>query len=216
MMANTLRKADQSEIEVLANRDESQLFDRKSRLIKPEKLSQTMSSFANTDGGDLLVGAENDGTWHGFDSMEDANPILAVAAAQMQLEFYTTEFLQNPTDGSYGLLFSIDRHPSIVRSTSGKVYQRNGAQNNNLTGEHLESLKRSKGESRYELTKTTATIEELSNSETMIDFMIHGSTSAEPSEFLKKNMLTVDGNGTIAATLLFADLPQAQIGRAHV
>lgn len=215
-MAISARLTNPDEIATLAERNEGQLFDRKSHKIAPAKLSHTMSSFANADGGDLLVGMEDDGTWSGFQKMEDANPILTVAADHMRAEFYSLEFIENPDDKTYGLLFSIDRHPVVVNSTSGNTYQRNGAQDRALSGEPLEALKRSKGESRYELTKTTATAGELSNSETMIDFMLNGAVWAEPDDFLRKNLLVNDGFGTIAATLLFADLPQAHLPNSAV
>jgi Putative DNA-binding domain len=52
---------------------EDHFHDRKSRRVTPAKLTKAMSAFANADGGELLVGIENDGAWDGFGKIEDCN-----------------------------------------------------------------------------------------------------------------------------------------------
>src|SRR5690606_17438524 len=111
---------------------------------------------------------------------------------------------------------TIDRHPNVVETESGNVYQRHGAQNLRLQGEQLEALRRSKGNASYELTTTHATVEELENSLTMIDFMVNGRVFSEPRDFLEKNRLVASGVGVIAGTVLFSDLPQAHLPYAAV
>lgn len=68
------------QLESLFTRDEDTFFDRKSRRIAPGTLAPTLSAFANTDGGELVVGIEDDGSWDGFSAVEDANDLVAVAA----------------------------------------------------------------------------------------------------------------------------------------
>lgn len=215
-MPITCRQATSQDILELQERPEGHLFDRKSRAIKPAKLSQSFSSFSNADGGELIVGIEDDGSWRGFDSMEDANELLSVAAAVMRSDFYSVDFIEHSEFHTFGVLFSIDRHPIVVESTSREVYQRNGAQNRQLSGEPLQALIRSKGESRYELTATSATVDELSTSDAMAEFMSGGSLWADPIEFLRKNLLLNEDHGTIAATLLFSDIPQVHLPNSAV
>ena len=62
---------------------ENFLNDIKAREIKPAKLSETISAFANAAGGDVYIGIEEDKiantrTWHGFDDPEQANAISHV------------------------------------------------------------------------------------------------------------------------------------------
>lgn len=45
---------------------ETHFLDRKSRRIAPAKLTRTISAFANSDGGEIYVGIEDDGTWDGL------------------------------------------------------------------------------------------------------------------------------------------------------
>lgn len=204
------------ELASYAERQEDQFFDRKSSAIKPAKLSQSFSSFANADGGGIFVGMEDDGSFVGLATIEDLNPILQVAAEVMSQSYYGVDFVRTAGDSGFGLLFTIERHPMLVRSAAGETYQRHGAQNRHLVEEALEALKRSKGEVRYELTSTAAPVEELANSEIMIDFMVNGRAFAEPAEFLYKQLLVKDGKSTIAGTLLFSDLPQVHLANSAV
>ena len=75
---------------------EDHFHDRKSRRVTPAKLTKAMSAFANADGGELLVGIENDGAWDGFGKIEDCNGHLRA----MEMLFpYGSEF--NSTDGTH-------------------------------------------------------------------------------------------------------------------
>ena len=215
-MSYNTRTIEDGELAFYAEREEDHYFDRKSSDIRPAKLSQSFSSFANADGGEIFVGLEDDGSFVGLPTIEDANPILQVAAETMSQSYYGVDFVRSAAYSGFGLLFTIERHPMLVNSAAGESYQRQGARNMHLQAEALEALKRSKGEVRYELTSTAAPIKELANSTVMIDFMINGRAFAEPSDFLYKQLLIKDGVSTIAGTLLFSDLPQAHLANSAV
>lgn len=215
-MSYETRVIEDAELAFYTERGEDHFYDRKSAIIKPSKLSQSFSSFANADGGEIFVGLEDDGNFAGFETVEAANPILQVAAEALSQSYYRVDFVHDSKRTGYGLLFTIERHPMLVRSAAGETYQRHGAQNKHLEGEDLEVLKRSKGEVRYELTATDAPTAELENSTTMINFMINGKSFAEPTEFLYKQLLVRDDKSTIAGTLLFSDLPQAHLPNSTV
>ncbi|GGZ11569.1 helix-turn-helix domain-containing protein [Pseudoduganella plicata] len=62
---------------------ESYWNDFKAKEIKPAKLSETVSAFANAAGGDIYVGISEDKqsqsmTWVGFDDVEEANAVAHV------------------------------------------------------------------------------------------------------------------------------------------
>lgn len=215
-MSYQIRRISNDELNHFSTRQEDHFFDRKSAQIRPAKLSQTFSSLANADGGEIFVGLEDDGTFKGFASIEDANPTINVAADVLSQRYYRVEFVTTDDQNRYGALFTIERHPALITSSAGEVYQRHGAHNRRLQGDDLETLKRSKGEVRYELTSTSATLDELENSTTMISFMIDGKAFAEPRDFLHKQLLVQDGQCTIAGTLLFSDLPQAHLPTSAV
>lgn len=205
------------EEDTYSQRDEDHYFDRKSADIKPSKLSQSFSAFANADGGEIILGFEDGGLFKGFDSVESANPIMQVAAEVLSERYYTAQFLRSETSNHVALLFTIERHPGLIRSSADQVYQRNGAQNRNIVGEDLEALRRAKGESRFELTTHDIQPVELENSVTMLSFMLDGTIFAEPKEFLRKQLLVLpDGKSTTAGVVLFSDLPQAHIPSSAV
>ena len=55
-----------NDIDVLAHTHEGQYFDRKSARIKPNDLAKIITAMANSAGGKVAVGIEDDGTVTGF------------------------------------------------------------------------------------------------------------------------------------------------------
>lgn len=55
-----------NDIDVLAHTPEGQYFDRKSARIKPNDLAKIITAMANSAGGKVAIGIENDGTVTGF------------------------------------------------------------------------------------------------------------------------------------------------------
>ncbi|EKT76862.1 transcriptional regulator [Rhodococcus opacus M213] len=210
------KKVDSGTIGYFDTQQENHFFDRKSARIAVAKLSQSISAFANADGGELLIGVEDDKTWRGFASVEDANPLLDTAFDRLKSGYFDAEFLNSDHFPGFVLHLSIERSPSVVYSTSDEAYIRNNAQNKKVTGERLDSLRRSKGDITYESHAIPASLEDLTNSETMIHFMLESDRISEPSEFLRKQGLLIDGNPTVAALLLYSDHPQGQLPHAGI
>lgn len=216
-MVVSTRVMSDAERESYGSRAEDHYFDRKSSSIKPAKLSQSFSAFANADGGEIVVGFEDAGEFVGIETVESANPLLQVAADTMSSSYYTVQFLSSESADGLAILFTIERHPGLIRSSSESVYQRNGAQNRSMSGADLESLRRAKGESRYELTEFKVDLSTLENSVTMVSFMLEGDIFAEPKEFLQKQLLVSrDKQATVAGIVLFSDLPQAHVPSSAV
>ncbi len=57
--------------DTICEEHEGQTFDRKSARISPQALAATIVSFANADGGIIVVGVEDDGTVSGIDRYRD-------------------------------------------------------------------------------------------------------------------------------------------------
>lgn len=211
-----IRNVDLQTIEALNKRPESHFFDRKSAKIAPSKLSQTISALANADGGEILIGVEDDKEWRGFSTIEDANPALDLAFDQLKLGYFNADFIHSDQFPGYVLHLGVERSPSVVYSTAGDAYIRNNASNRKAVGEQLDTLRRSKGDVTYEAQATTVEIDDLTNSETMIRFMLESDKLSEPSEFLRKQALLADGKPTVAAVLMYADHPQGALPYAGV
>jgi ATP-dependent DNA helicase RecG len=73
-----IEKITASQAAFILGEHEGQRLDFKSRRIAPATLSKSLSAFANTDGGEIYIGIEDDRLWDGFPGQEVANPLFAV------------------------------------------------------------------------------------------------------------------------------------------
>src|SRR5690606_8478374 len=72
-----------------------------------------------------------------------------------------------------------------------------------------DALKYNKGIVSFENELTDATEDLITNSETIIEFLIHVVPTAEPETWVRKQRLIRDARPTVAGVMLFADEPQA-------
>lgn len=215
MLYNTvLIKEDR--ISELLNIEENYFNDVKSKAIKPAKLSETVSAFANASGGDIYIGIdENTRTgcrqWNGFLDIEAANSIIQMLHDLAPLEnFYTVTFLRHPILNTLVLQLSIMKTAAIVNATDGIPYIRHNAQKDPAnTPEKLRRLQLDKGIAQFENEIVPETqIEEAVDSEIMELFANHVVPNIDKTQWLIKQRLCKDGQMTVAGTMLFMDEPQ--------
>lgn len=209
---------DQRQRDVILAIEEGHFHDVKAIEIRPSKLSEAVSAFANSSGGEIYVGIreEKQGSvktrlWAGFADIEAANPILQMLNQIAPLaDFISTSFLECPGEVGVVLKIEILRNGAITRSTDGIPYIRKGAQKLPVdTEQGLERLRLDKGISSYEDYKVSAGIDTIENSEVTLGFLLAIVPTAEPEPWLRKQRFIVDENPTVAGVLLFADEPQA-------
>lgn len=193
---------------------EGQFHDRKSAQIAPGKLTKTLSAFANAEGGELIVGIEDDGTWAGLPTVEAFNGHVQVMEQLFPYgSEFDYEFLEHP-DGTFGLQVIIQKSRDVKLASDGKAYIRRGAQS--LPVSSIEELRRKKGLTTHETATLKYDVAEITNSETIIRFMLHVVPDSEPEKWVKKQNLIVNGLPTVAGTLLFHDEPQVHLPRSAV
>lgn len=212
-----IKDVSDEEFAAIISLEESYFVDLKSKRIAPAKLSRTISAFANAGGGEWYVGIEEedgpDGKerrWDGFADQEEANPIFHVTGQLDPLSSnFSMQFLRR--EGKLGLVLHmvVSKTKDIVRSTDGSVYRRNNASNLPMKDEALKRLEYDKGIHSYEDEKVAIDLSEVSNSSTVIEFLIEAIPTGEPEEWLGKQFLLVDTQPTVASILLFSDSPQA-------
>lgn len=209
---------DERQRDLILGLEEDYFHDLKAIEIKPSKLSESVSAFANASGGEIYVGIREDKQgntkmrrWAGFGDIEDANAVLQMLNQVAPLaDFITTAFLA--CDGEPGVVLKIEilRNGSITKATDGIPYLRKGAQKLPVdTQEGLDRLKLDKGISSYEDYKVQAELATIENSEVTLSFLLRVVPTAEPEPWLRKQRFIVDQNPTVAGVLLFADEPQA-------
>lgn len=204
-------KITDEEVNKILSKDESHFFDIKSKQIKPASLTKTISAFSNADGGELFVGIEDDKTWNGFTSPEEANGHIQIFESLFPLGAgYHYQFFNNDKFQGFVLKIDVEKNPQIKYDSQGNIYIRRSAQNLKITtAEEIERLRRNKGISSFETETVNTDIQSISNSETIISFMLEIVPLSEPDAWLRKQHLIVGALPTVAGILLYNDLPQA-------
>lgn len=204
------------ELQKILSVEEGHFSDLKAVDISPGKLTNTLSAFANAEGGELFIGIDEDKQaqkrfWRGFANSEAANGHIQIFEQLFPLgQDYSYDFLRSPGENGLILKVEVRKTREIKQASNGKVYVRRGAQNLPVNSdEELSRLRRNKGLSSFETEPINAIPEVITNSETTIGFMIEIVPNAEPESWLAKQQLLVDQKPTVAGTVLFADEPQA-------
>lgn len=200
--------------EKILNVQENFLNDVKAKEIKPAKLSETVSAFANAAGGDIYVGIAEDKllqlrSWSGFSDPEEANSILhTLFQAHSFGNHLKSEFLRATGKSGLVLHLSVSKVKDIVKSSSGDVFVRVNAGKQKIdTGEKLNRLRLDKGIVTFEDEWVETPLEALENSESIINFMINIIPNGEPSTYLRNQELTKEGYAKVCGILLFCDEP---------
>jgi len=204
---------------LLLDTTESYTADLKAVEVSPGKLTKSLSALCNADGGDLYIGiAEDTGakvrTWNGFVNVEAANGHIQGLEAYFPLgQYIDYEFLQQKEHPEAGLVLkvSIQRTPDVRPASDGKVYLRRGAQSIPQDDDGVRRLEYQKGTRTFETHPVDTPLEFVTNSETIIGFMLEIVPTGEPEPWLRKQLLIREDKPTVAALLLFADEPQAAL-----
>ncbi len=197
--------------------EEDHFTDLKGKDIKPSKLSEAVSSFANTSGGEIYIGIDEftNGkkrrNWRGFADIEEANAHLQVVEKLAPLaNHFESTFLSCEGEDGYVLQLQIFKSKDIISASNGTVYIRKGAQKLPIEGdEAIARLKLDKGISSFEEDTIDSDLKEISNSTTIIEFLLNVIPTAEPEPWLRKQRLIVKDKPTVAGILLFSEEPQA-------
>ncbi|MCX7558681.1 putative DNA binding domain-containing protein [Sulfitobacter sp. F26204] len=198
---------------------EGHFFDFKSKEISPASLSKTISAFANSSGGEVLIGVDEveglsggERQWNGFVEPEQANGIFQVLHDLDPVgSNFVAQFLSAEGAKGFVLHLMVEKTQSVVRSTSGKVYVRRGAQNLPLSEDAIKRLHYDKGIISYEDELVNVVHKEITNSEMVIEFLLNTIPTGEPPEWLEKQKVLLSGRPTVAGILLFSDSPQSTL-----
>jgi len=199
---------------------EGHFLDLKAIEIKPSKLTRTISAFANASGGELYVGIGEElrgeskhRVWQGFADVEATNAHLQVFEQLFPLgQFYSYTFLREASSPGLVLQVLVNKTREITRASDGIAYLRRGAQNLPITTpEALSRLRLDKGIESFETRTVDLPLEVITNSVPIIEFLVNVVPSAEPEQWLRKQLLIRGDKPAVAGVLLFAEEPQAAL-----
>jgi len=211
----------QSEVERLLQLEEGHYSDLKRIEIKPAKLSETVSAFANTSGGEIFIGIAEDKQkggdkvrrWVGFPDMESANGVLQALEGKSALgNHYHATFLNSPNQSGHVLHLTVLKTKDILNATDGHPYIRRNAQNLRVDSEEgLRRLRLDKGVTTFEDETLSINPKVITNSKHTLQFVLQVVPSAEPEEWLASQFLIANDKPVVAGVLLFAEEPQAAL-----
>lgn len=212
---------DDQKLAVIKGNTEGHFIDFKSRRVSTNKLSKSISAFANADGGELYIGVEetnDEWVWDGFSKPEDANSHVQELEKHFPLGHgFSYSFLQHPKENGLVLKIDIEKSGRMIVAADKTVYLRRSAQSiPQITAEQIRRLEYNKGISSFEdeIVKTDA--DTIENSIVTIGFMLRVVPSAEPDYWLAKQKVLIDGQPTVCGLVLFSDEPQIDLPKSGV
>lgn len=200
-------------VNALLHISESQWFERKSGVIKPEDLAIPLVAMANAEGGVVVVGLHGGAVVPVSDRAANDLRQVALDFTRPPVRIAVEELA---TASGRVLVFRVAPGDLVHETNKGEAYQRLGDESRRLAYNERMELEWDRGPSTYD-----GTVAPISSIDALDDELLEryrvalGSASTELM-LRARDLLTVGGDVTVAGYLLFAKRPQASFPNAHV
>ncbi|MFV2045363.1 MAG: ATP-binding protein [Anaerolineales bacterium] len=205
-------------------RDESHFFDRKALEVTGRKIQKVAVAFANSDGGEIVVGVldgsdEPDAAkrWKGAADLEVFNGLLQALFEVTPTLDVTYEALLSEGRPGYVLRVLVEKGSQVHKTAAGKVYVRYGPQSLPVDDpDRLAELSFAKGATSFEdTTVESLPPEDIMESDLLRIFLEGYSPKTDPLDFLVNSHLLEHKtwSPTCASVLLFYPAPSGAMPR---
>jgi ATP-dependent DNA helicase RecG len=193
---------------------ESYFFDRKAFRIKPNQIEKYSVSFANADGGEIVIGIADDSDepvpekrWQGAKDIEEYNAFIQTLVFLSPSVDFKYTFLKCKDREGYFLLLNMEKGNQVFKTSDNTFYVRHAASSIPYKDpQKIQELAYAKGTTSYEdeSVKTVAT-EKVVESNELKQFLESISTGSEALEYTINENL-IEGQTfepRVASVLLF-------------
>lgn len=206
---------------------ESQYLDRKSARKKPSELLKHLIAFANADGGQLVIGIEDEKQGNIITGFKDGNayPIedfkkidREMRETPLDLSFEEIPVVNHKGEEDLILVISVELSSNrVIAAPNDEVYLRQSDETVKLSYEQRTQLSYDKGQRFFEdEVVPDATLEDIDD-HLVQDFKNRFDISDRSTEeILKARRFLINGKLTKAAILLFSKYPSAFFPQARV
>ena len=214
-----------NDIDVLAHTREGQYFDRKSARIKPNDLAKIIAAMANSAGGKVAIGIEDNGTVTGFSSDKAHAPEEFEQCALMHCDPspdvtpIRVPCINDKGNEDFVLVLDIEpsRNRVIKRKNAGEVFLREADKSMLLNYEQTLKLQYDKHQLVFEDEPVPdSSIEDIDHEVVDRFKRALGTTVSDEQALRSARFLTKDGLLTKAGVLLFAEHPTSFLPQARV
>lgn len=144
-------------LEYIINQKEGLYFDRKKAKIEPKDLANCVASFANANGGMLVVGVSDNGDIEGFNEVGDNkfNELQKVTTSFLKItpkyHIEIIDVINNNNEQDKIMVLHIEpAMNSIIRNNRDEVYMRQGDSSIKLNSDQIRSLEYDRKERDFE------------------------------------------------------------------
>lgn len=181
---------------------------------QPEAIAETLTAFANSDGGVLVLGMSADGELGDLYSAEEATDALRAALRLCKPPVHT-EWQQEQVAGGLVVLLRIDRSGEVHALWDGRIMVRKGIENRPAEGSDIHQLGANRPIGDFETQIVAGAAREDLNDDVIDDYMERRQKRNPRSTILPKDKLlqqigalSEDRIPTISGILLFGKEPQ--------